>query len=262
VNADFLRTRRLARLVLLAALPLGMGACEWFTDFKRQPNIYPWEPATMDSLRRDSVPPRGNPQGSVPIRGGSPPSFIVSYANLPNTVDSMSTMPNPTPVSDASLANGHRYYQINCAVCHGDSGDGAGGATQFGFPPISILTPAAVARTDGYIYGIIRNGRGLMPNYNRIEHMDRWDVVNYVRGLQGQLGRQMEMGPLGVPGEGGAAVPGATMTGPNRPSPHLMPQVTPQPFPGSPRTAAERGTGWPETPPRSPGVGGTTGGHQ
>ena len=33
---------------------------------------------------------------------------------------------------------------------------------------------------------MIRNGRGLMPPYNRIEEMDRWDVVNYVRGLQGR----------------------------------------------------------------------------
>ena len=42
-------------------------------------------------------------------------------------------------------------------------------------------------RTDGYIFGMIRNGRGLMPPYNRIEEMDRWDVVNYVRALQGKL---------------------------------------------------------------------------
>ena len=31
---------------------------------------------------------------------------------------------------------------------------------------------------------MIRNGRGTMPTYNRIEEMERWDVVNYVRGLQ------------------------------------------------------------------------------
>ena len=48
------------------------------------------------------------------------------------------------------------------------------------------MTDQAKARSDGYIWGMIRNGRGLMPPYNRIEEMDRWDVVNYLRGLQGK----------------------------------------------------------------------------
>ena len=39
-------------------------------------------------------------------------------------------------------------------------------------------------RTDGYIYGIVRLGRGLMPSYRRIPPSDRWAVVNYVRYLQ------------------------------------------------------------------------------
>jgi mono/diheme cytochrome c family protein len=199
-----------------------LGACDWFTNFTRQPKIDPWEVATMDSTKRDSLPPRGNPQGSVPMFGGSPPDFVVSYGRFPLTVDSMSSMRNPTAPNDSSLENGHKYYAINCAVCHGDLGDGNGAVTAapFNFPKISLRSESALGRTDGYIYGMIRNGRGLMPTYNRIEHMDRWDVVNYVRGLQGRLGRTVPTGPVGTPGETGAKVPGATMTGPTRPSPH------------------------------------------
>ena len=33
---------------------------------------------------------------------------------------------------------------------------------------------------------MIRNGRGLMPTYNRIEEPDRWDIVNYLRAIQGK----------------------------------------------------------------------------
>jgi mono/diheme cytochrome c family protein len=44
---------------------------------------------------------------------------------------------------------------------------------------------------------MIRNGRGTMPTYNRIEERDRWDVVNYVRALQGKVtGIPFERGPL------------------------------------------------------------------
>src|SRR5688500_14639759 len=115
VSAD----RNIARTAALLCVPLVMGGCEWFTNFTRQPKIDPWEVATMDSSRLAKTPPRGNPQGSVPIYGGSPPEFVVSYARFPATIDSMSSMRNPTPMSATSLANGHKYYAINCAVCHG-----------------------------------------------------------------------------------------------------------------------------------------------
>ena len=43
--------------------------------------------------------------------------------------------------------------------------------------------------SDGALYGMVvdaqRMGRGLMPRYgDKIHGADRWDVVNYVRGLQ------------------------------------------------------------------------------
>src|SRR5687767_10549700 len=207
---------RRARHAVLLILPLSLGGCEWFTNFTRQPKIDPWEVATMDSSRLAKTPPRGNPQGSMPMYGGSPPDFVVSYAPFPLTVDSMSGMRNPTPPSAASLENGHKYYAINCAVCHGDAGDGNGPATNFQFPKISLLNTSATGRSDGYIYGMIRNGRGLMPTYNRIEHMDRWDVVNYLRALQG--GGSVAVGPLAPPGVTGDKVPGPTRRGPTRPA--------------------------------------------
>ncbi|MGI9090477.1 MAG: c-type cytochrome, partial [Gemmatimonadaceae bacterium] len=78
-------------------------------------------------------------------------------------------------------------------------------------------------RTDGYIFGMIRNGRGAMPTYNRIEEMDRWDVVNYVRALQGTVSIPVAVGPLAPPGVTGRWVPGATLTAPTRPSPFIAP---------------------------------------
>ena len=140
----------------------------------------------------------------------------------------MSGIANPTPVSDSSLDNGHKYFQINCAVCHGDRGMGDGRATKYGMPGISIGAGSRAANTfsDGYIFGMIRNGRGLMPSYDRIEEMDRWDVVNYLRGLQGKLGREVAVGPVGYPGQTGSAVPGYSRMGPTRPSPFLRPNRT------------------------------------
>ncbi|HEY4671765.1 MAG TPA: cytochrome c, partial [Gemmatimonadaceae bacterium] len=75
-----------------------------------------------------------------------------------------------------------------------------------------------------YIFGMIRNGRGLMPPYNRIEEMDRWDVVNYVRALQGVGGKTVAIGPLAAPGVTGDKVPGATTLAPQQPEPFYNPR--------------------------------------
>jgi len=203
---------------IIAALPVlfAMGGCEWFTDFKRQPSLWTWEPV-KDSL----TPSRGNPQMSVPVTGMAVAGFQVSYSPLPGTIDSMAAIANPHPVNPASLLNGRKYFSINCAPCHGDKGMGDGPATKYGMPGINLTTDVTRGRSDGYIFGMIRNGRGLMPPYNRIEEPDRWDVVNYLRALQS--GAQVESGPLAAPGVTGDKLPGATRTGPTRPAPFVAP---------------------------------------
>jgi mono/diheme cytochrome c family protein len=160
----------------------------------------------------------------VPLYGDAVPEWLFSYSPFPPTLDSMAVLENPREPTEESINNGHRYYQINCAVCHGDTGQGDGTVAKLGFPGLPLVSPTAIAHKDGTIFGIIRNGRGvLMPSYNRIEAADRWDVVNYVRGLQGKLGRTVPTGPLGTPGETGTKLPGATMTAPERAAPHYPP---------------------------------------
>ena len=204
---------------LVLALPLTLTACEWFTDFKRQPSIWTWE-----QVKDSTVPSRGNPQMSVPTTGTAMAGYQVSYGAFPATIDSMAGIPNPHPVSEASLLNGRKYFSINCAVCHGDRGAGDGPATKFGMPGIALTSDITTARSDGYIFGMIRNGRGLMPPYNRIEEPDRWDIVNYLRALQGVNGQTVQVGPLAPPGVTGDKVPGPSQMGPTRPAPFFNPR--------------------------------------
>lgn len=238
------------RHLLVALLCPALAGCEWFSDFKEQPRVEPWEAEyTMrDSAGRwvmsDSLPFPGGLPNSVPIVGTPLPAFVVSYAPAPATIDSMSALQNPVPLSAASVELGRRYYQINCTVCHGPGGAGNGPAVRFGVVAPSLLTPVTRRRTDGYIWGIMRNGRGLMPPYNRIEDRDRWHVVNYVRALQGSAGIAADTAPAGYPGETGAAVPGASEHGPTRPAPHAAPGRSLLPgFPAAHDSTAASATG-------------------
>ena len=200
----------------VCTLMISTTGCEWFTDFKRQPHVVTWE-----AWRPDSLGVRGAPQGSVPLDGSAVPGWMVSYSPTIPTLDSMSGIQNPVPITEASLENGHKYYQINCAVCHGSNADGQTPNSRYGIISIPLTGEITKVRTDGYIFGMIRNGRNTMPSYNRIEERDRWDVVNYVRALQGLVTDvPFQRGPLALPGVNGEMVPGPSTIGPYRAIPH------------------------------------------
>ena len=56
------------------------------------------------------------------------------------------------------------------------------------FYPVNLTQPQTQSRTDGYIYAYIRyGGKVMMPAYGRITEKEAWDIVYYVRYLQGKM---------------------------------------------------------------------------
>lgn len=148
--------------------------------------------------------PLAAPQGSVPFASGNfparngevnvgqpegledfPPPF--TQLDVINAADVVVNLPNPVPVTEGSLVRGEELFLRFCAPCHGPRADGVSGyIISAGYPPYALVSDRVRAFTDGYIYGMIRRGRGNMPSYgHRIAHFDRWNVVNYLRELQG-----------------------------------------------------------------------------
>jgi hypothetical protein len=93
----------------------------------------------------------------------------------------------PFPVTKEDLERGRTRFNIYCAPCHSRLGDGNGYIPSRGFtrkPPsyhIERLEKAPV----GYLYGVITEGFGIMPDYSsQIPPRDRWCIVAYIRALQ------------------------------------------------------------------------------
>jgi mono/diheme cytochrome c family protein len=91
------------------------------------------------------------------------------------------------------IKRGEQRYNINCAICHGTSGNGKGVTSKYGiltaynFQQPGNLDPANAAayRADGAIFDVITNGKGLMGSYGgNITLRDRWAIVAYIRSLQ------------------------------------------------------------------------------
>jgi len=96
-------------------------------------------------------------------------------------------IPADLNVDLAFLQRGQGRYQIYCAPCHGELGDGKGITSNYGMVPANFQDPRLRDMADGQIYNAIINGspNGVMlPYADKLTVDDRWAVVAYVRTLQ------------------------------------------------------------------------------
>lgn len=167
--------RGTAAALLVLALG-GLGACDdqvkrvpWFETMYRQASVETYEQPMMRP-----------PEGAVPL-GAERHTALIDADSLVN--------PLAGRMDAATLERGQVLYQQYCVVCHGDTGVGDGpvvGENRLpALPTLDLTSERAVGLTDGYVWGMIANGRGVMPAYRRIPADDRWYIVNYVRQLQG-----------------------------------------------------------------------------
>ena len=161
---------------------------EWFPQMKWQKAIQAFEINQYDGEMANFSPP----EGTVPLGWGD--------VAEPSSLDmaAQEALVNPNASTLESLKRGQKYFNVNCAACHGPTGAGDGPIAAPNGPiagvlPIGPGSPLgftlAPALTDGHIYTTISLGRGRMPNYRRIPPSARWDIVNYIRDLNGQGGR-------------------------------------------------------------------------
>jgi mono/diheme cytochrome c family protein len=92
----------------------------------------------------------------------------------------------PFPVTKDVIERGQERFNVYCAPCHDRLGTGLGMIVRRGYrrpPSYHIDRLRGVA--NGYIYDVITNGFGAMPDYAaQIAPRDRWAIVSYVRALQ------------------------------------------------------------------------------
>jgi mono/diheme cytochrome c family protein len=191
------RLRLLAAVLLTstssACVPLDNALAALFGRTMRdQPSFDPYEntrppavgsiPFATGNLQVD--PYATNLGQPIPVEYDLP-SFTNSPADLMGIA---APLQNPIPADQASLDRGKLMFERYCAPCHGLRGISAEAplaAKHPLMPAFNLAMGAATTYTDGYIYGMIRVGRGLMPSYgHQVPHFDRWHIVNYVRQLQ------------------------------------------------------------------------------
>jgi mono/diheme cytochrome c family protein len=98
----------------------------------------------------------------------------------------LATLPAGITLDKALVERGQSRFNIYCAPCHSQTGEGDGMVVRRGYKqPPSFHDPRLRAQPLGYFYDVMTRGFGQMPDYAaQIQPRDRWAVAVYLRALQ------------------------------------------------------------------------------
>ncbi len=166
-------------LMIIMIFP-GLGwALPWDKDMRNQPSVKPQEDQVYTN------------KSSVPTQGKEPFSPPEDISELVQARLKAGTLKNPVAKTGKSLNRGKYQYDIHCAICHGEQGQGDGPVGKKYVPdPMNLTLDYVQIQPDGQLFYTISHGSIAMPYYrDSIPAVDRWHVINYIKSV---LGRKPE----------------------------------------------------------------------
>ena len=156
-------------------------------NYQYMPNMY--EPVSYNTYSESSAFKNGK-EGQLPAEGSlnrgfevyeyenSTAGYDLAKANLKSPLDSLST-------EDMDKAKG--LFEIYCAICHGNAGNGMGKlVTQGKFLGVPNYKDRVI--TTGSVFHVQTYGLNSMGAYsNQLNAHERWLVATYVMKLKSEL---------------------------------------------------------------------------
>ena len=172
-----MRIRTYSSLAAVLVLLVSAVACR--QDMQDQPKYIPLRPSTFFGDNRSERPliegtvARGHLDDDAALYTGKGPDgkFVNEF---------------PFAVTKDVILRGQDRFNIYCSPCHDRQGTGNGKIVQRGYrhPPSYHIDRLRQVQ-NGYIFDVITNGFGAMPDYAaQVPVRDRWAIVSYIRALQ------------------------------------------------------------------------------
>jgi mono/diheme cytochrome c family protein len=156
---------------LVTACTPGAYPLDFFNEMHYQP-----------SQRREEPERLAPPPDAVPVTG----------ARAPVSFDQASSLQNPVTSTPQNVDRAHAVYRVNCAACHGRSGNGQGVVAGY-FRVVGFVAPVAFnservrGRSDGQLYWLITYGIGNMPAFKALlNDQDVWTVLLAIHEFEAQ----------------------------------------------------------------------------
>ncbi len=128
----------------------------------------------FSAFSQEATPAPPTPPAATPSQSAIPPEFASKV--------------NPVKATAESQARAKKQYGWDCAMCHGDNGDGKGDvAAEQKLQMRDYRNPASLkTMSDGEMFYIISHGKGQMPaEGDRAKPDEIWNLVIYLRKMAG-----------------------------------------------------------------------------
>lgn len=137
------------------------------------------ESAAFKNGKEGQLPAQGSiKRGFVPYEyPNTDAGYEAAKLNLKSSLDS----------SAVHMEKGEELFNIYCAICHGDKGDGKGKLVErekF----LGVPSYADRVITEGSVFHVITYGKNAMGSHaNQLSQKERWQVTGYVLKLKSEL---------------------------------------------------------------------------
>jgi mono/diheme cytochrome c family protein len=175
---------------IVAVVGLSFLATSCFDKSKPNYQFFPnmYEAVSYETYSEHDVF-KGGVEAQIPAKGSVKRGFVpYEIENSPEGYAlAKATLKSPLDPAMIDEKAGKELYNIYCAVCHGDKGDGKGILVvkeKF----LGVPSYADREITDGSIYHVVTYGLNSMGSHaNQLTQDERWQVADYVLKLKAGL---------------------------------------------------------------------------
>ena len=176
-------------IILISTVLLAMAACSrgpnnpGYTYMPDMQYYQAYETYDVNPFSWDSTTEMKPVEGTIP-RGFQPfhyPNNIDGYAKAGEELS------NPFKPTKENIDTGKWFFNVYCAVCHGQDGKADGPIVKRGVfpPPPSYFTDYMLNLPDGKKFFTIQYGKNLMGSYaSQLTKSERWKVILYINKMQ------------------------------------------------------------------------------
>ncbi|UGS23333.1 c-type cytochrome [Flavobacterium channae] len=155
-------------------------------NYQFMPNMY--EAVSYETYSEHDIF-KGGVEAQLPAKGSIKRGFV-PY-EIPNTPEgyalAKATLKSPLDSISLNPEKGKELFNIYCAICHGEKGDGKGNlVVKEKFLGVPSYKDREI--TEGSVFHVITYGLNSMGSHaNQLSQQERWQVTDYVLKLKSGL---------------------------------------------------------------------------
>ena len=176
------------KITLLVCISILVSSCHDTSkpNYQYMPNMY--EAVSYETYAQSDAFKNGK-EGQLPVEGTIKRGFVpYEYPNTTEGYDlAKANLKSPLDSTTVDFEKAKGLYEIYCAICHGNAGNGKGKlVTQGKF--LGVPSYADRVITEGSVFHVQTYGLNSMGSYaNQLNQHERWLVSAYVLKLKSEL---------------------------------------------------------------------------